>query len=77
MEVMTAMEAEPTRWNDGRLDEFATNVDKRFNGVDRQLERVNDRLDDLIKVLIAGIIAFTGAVLAGFASIVVLIATQI
>ena len=71
------MEAEPNRWNDDRLDEFARNVDKRFNRVDRQLERVNDRLDDLIRVLIAGIIAFTGAVLAGFASIVVLIATQI
>jgi hypothetical protein len=77
MEVMTAMEAKPNRWNDDRLDDFARSVDERFNGVDRQLERVNDRLDDLIKVLIAGIIAFTGAVLAGFASIVVLIATQL
>lgn len=71
------MDAKPNRWNDDRLDEFATSVDRRFNGVDHQLERVNDRLDDLIKVLTAGIIAFTGAVLAGFASIVVLIATQL
>ena len=84
MEVMTAMEAKPTRWNDDRLDEFATNVDKRFDHVDkrfdtidRQLERVNDRLDFLGRAMIAAMCAITSAILAGFAGIIVLIATQI
>lgn len=71
------MNPEPTRWNNDRHDEFAKNVDRRFDRVDHELARVNDRLDDLIKILIAGFIAFTGTVLAGFAGIIVLIATQI
>lgn len=89
------MNAESRRWNDDRLDEFAANVDKRFDQVDQRFEqvdkrfdriedrmekgfnRLNDRLDDLVKVLIGGVIAFTGAMLAGFAGILVLIATQI
>jgi hypothetical protein len=62
---------------DRRFDE----ADQRFNRVDDRLEagfnRVNDRLDDLVKVLIAGIIAFTAAILAGFGAILVLIATQL
>jgi hypothetical protein len=77
MEVMTAMEATPTRWNDDRLDEFATNVDMRFDKVDRQLDRVNDRLDFLGRAIVGLAISLTSAVMAGFAGIIVLIATQI
>lgn len=82
------MHAEPRRWNDDRLDEFAANVDKRFDRVERRFElvdkrfdkvdheiaRVNDRLDDLMKVLIVGFIGLIGVVLAGIFS---LIATQL
>lgn len=71
-------------WSDGRLDEFAQRVydrfdrvDRRFDRVDHEFARINDRLDDLVKVMIAGIIALTGAVLAGFAALVVLFVTQI
>ncbi len=77
MEVMTVMEASPTRWNDDRLDEFATIVDRRFDKVDRQFDRVNDRLDFLGKAIIGMAISLTSAVIAGFAGIIVLIATQI
>jgi predicted nuclease with TOPRIM domain len=45
MEVMTAMEATPTRWNDDRLDEFARNVDRRFDEVDRRFDKVDERFD--------------------------------
>jgi DNA anti-recombination protein RmuC len=90
MEVMTAMDANSTRWNDERLDEFAGNVDKRFDKVDErfdrvdkrfdkvdhELGRVNDRIDDLVKVLIGGIIAFTAAILSGFIAMAIVIATQ-
>jgi hypothetical protein len=52
-------------------------VDRRFDHVDHELARVNDRLDDLIKILIGGIIAFTAAVLSGFVAVFVLVATQL
>jgi predicted nuclease with TOPRIM domain len=45
MEVMTAMEATPTRWNDDRLDEFARNVDRRFDEVDKRFDKVYKRFD--------------------------------
>jgi hypothetical protein len=47
MEVMTAMEATPTRWNDDRLDEFAKNVDRRFDEVDKRFDKVDERFDRL------------------------------
>jgi DNA anti-recombination protein RmuC len=106
MEVMTAMEASPTRWNDDRLDEFARNVDKRFDQVDKRFDkvderfekvderfdkvdqrferlesrmetgfnRINDRFDDLMKVLIYGFFGLIGVLVAGMISI---LATQI
>jgi hypothetical protein len=77
MEVIEAMDAQPSRWNDDRLDEFAANVDrrfeqvdKRFDKVDREIARVNDRLDDLMKVLIVGFIGLIGVVLAGVFSLI-------
>jgi hypothetical protein len=77
MEVMATMDATGNRWNDDRLDEFAKNVDKRFDRVDREFARVNDRLDDLVKVMIAGFITSTGGILAGFGAMIVLMATQL
>lgn len=84
MEVMTPLNAEPARWNDDRLDEFARNVDRRFDKVDERFDRVdqefarvNGRLDDLIKVLIAGFITLIGVLLAGIFSLVALVVTQL
>jgi hypothetical protein len=34
-------------------------------------------MDDLVKVMIAAIVTLTGGILAGFAGIIVLIATQL
>jgi hypothetical protein len=77
MEVIAPMDANRSRWNDDRLDEFAANVDKRFDRVDHELARINDRLDDLVKAMIAATVALTGGMLAGFAGIIVLIATPL
>jgi archaellum component FlaC len=52
-------------------------ADRRFDKVDRELERINDRLDDLVKVMIAGLVTLTGGIIAGFAAMIVLIATQL
>jgi hypothetical protein len=81
MEVMAAMEAKPTRWNDDRLDEFAANVDRRFDQVDKRFDhldgrmdsgfnRLNDRLDDLMRVLISGFIGLIGVLLVGILSLI-------
>jgi hypothetical protein len=82
------MDTTRTRWNDDRLGEFASDVKERFDQVGRRFDRiddrqvvefgrVNDRLDDLVKVLIGGVIALTAAIIAGFSGIIVLIATQL
>jgi tetrahydromethanopterin S-methyltransferase subunit G len=41
------------------------------------LERVNDRIDSVQRAIFFGAISLTGAILAGFASICALIATQL
>jgi hypothetical protein len=69
MHLMTPMDTKP-RWNDDRLDEFAANVDKRFDRVDQELARVNGRLDDLMKVAIAGFITVIAVLLTGILSMI-------
>ncbi len=46
-------------------------------GWSHESDRVDNRLDDLVKVLIGGFIGFTGAVMAGFGALVVLFATEL
>lgn len=60
-------------WTDERLDDFRDEVNRRFDKVDTELNRVNDRLDGLHKVLIFGFLAYTSATLAGWGAIVALI----
>gem|GEM_PF-4641535 len=60
-----------------RVGEKFVEVDRRLGHLDHEAVRVNDRLDDLVKVLIAGFVGFTGAVMAGFGALVVLFATQL
>jgi hypothetical protein len=45
MAMTASMEAQPRRWNDDRLDEFARNVDKRFDQVDKRFDKVDKRFD--------------------------------
>jgi chromosome segregation ATPase len=70
-----------------KVDRQFDEVDRRFDAVDRRLEsvdrrlerdfgRINDRLDDLVKAMIAAMVTLTGAILAGFAALVVLFSTQ-
>jgi tetrahydromethanopterin S-methyltransferase subunit G len=85
------MEAMAQEWTDGRLDELSAKVDrgfeqvdkrleqvdKRFEQVDRRFERIDERLDALQHMMAYGFIAMTGAILAGFAGICTLLATQL
>jgi DNA anti-recombination protein RmuC len=54
----------------------AVELDRRLGHLYREAERVNDRLDDLVKVYIAGNTALVCGILGGFISIVALILTQ-
>ena len=56
-------------WTDERMDDFAAHVDQRFNGVDKRLDRLEDRFDGLQRTLMVtggGIIA---TLIAGFVSV--------
>jgi hypothetical protein len=59
-----------------RADDRSLEVDRRFDHSDREFARINDRLDDLVKVMIAAMLTLTGAILAGFGALVVLFSTQ-
>jgi DNA anti-recombination protein RmuC len=67
-----------------RFDE----VDRRFGEVDRRLDgleqdlrdtrsEITQRLDGMHKTMVQGVIALTSAFVAGFAALIVLIATQL
>jgi hypothetical protein len=71
-------------WTDERLDDFRRDVDgcfvavdKRFDKVDAELRRINDRLDSIKRLMAQGFIAMSGAIVAGFGGMAALIATQI
>jgi tetrahydromethanopterin S-methyltransferase subunit G len=66
----------------------ATTVDRRFDEIDKRFDkiedrmdvgfnRLNDRLDDLVRAVIGGFIALTCGMIAGFVGIIALVATQL
>ena len=68
---------------DKRFDRFQDDVDrrfgevdKRFDKVDRELHRINDRLDDLHKAVIYAILTLCSTTVAGWAAMVALIITR-
>lgn len=61
---------------DERLDDFRGEVNRRFDKVDTELNRVNDRLDGLHKILGFALIAYTSATLAGYGAMIALIITR-
>lgn len=63
-------------WTDERLDDFREEVNRRFDKVDSELNRVNDRLDGLHRLLIFAAVAFTSATFAGYAAMAALIVTR-
>jgi hypothetical protein len=56
-----------------KSDQRAVEVDRRLGHLDRGSERLHDRLDSMIRVMIAGNISLTCGVLGGFIAIVALI----
>ncbi len=71
------MEAMRESWTDARLDDFVVHVDKRFDAVDKRLDNVEGDLKAMQRVMVQGTIALTSAIVAGFAAIVGLLATQL
>lgn len=63
-------------WTDERLDDFREEVNRRFDKVDSELGRVNDRLDGLHRILIFTVLSLMSATLAGYAAMVALIVTR-
>jgi hypothetical protein len=61
-------------WTDDRLDDFRDEVNRRFDKVDAELHRVNDRLDGLHRTLLQIAGGTIATLIAGFAG---LIATQL
>ena len=57
-------------WTDARLDDFAANVYRRLDGVEAELRAMQ-------RTMIQAAIALTSAFIAGFAALIVLIATQL
>ncbi|HET7054399.1 MAG TPA: hypothetical protein VFI09_10845 [Solirubrobacterales bacterium] len=58
-------------WTDERMDDFRDGVERRFDAVDRHLDRLDDRFDSLQRTLIltgGGIIA---TLIAGIVSVFV------
>jgi hypothetical protein len=68
-------------WTDARLDDFRSDVDRRFNEVDKRLGKVEDEIRELRsemksgfeainRTMTHGVIALSAAYIAGFAAIV-------
>jgi hypothetical protein len=65
------MEAMRESWTDARLDDFAANVDKRFDSVDRRLDALEAELRSLNRTLLqigGGMIA---TLVAGFFGVII------
>jgi len=63
-------------WTDERLDDFRDEVYRRFDKVDSELERVNDRLDGLHRLLVFTVLSLMSATLAGYAAMIALVITR-
>jgi hypothetical protein len=64
-------------WTDERLDDFRDEVNrrfdvvyKRFDKVDHELHRINDRLDSLHKILIYAVLTLGSASVVGWAAVI-------
>lgn len=64
-------------WTDERLDDFRGEVNRRFDKVDKRLERLEDGLTGLQRTMVHGFVAMTAAIVAGNAALIGLFATQL
>ncbi len=76
------------KWTDERLDDLNhkvdlgfERVDSRFDSIEARFEarfdRLEFRLDSMQRTMLQGVIALSGAILAGFAAMIVLVSTQL
>lgn len=63
-------------WTDERLDDFRDEVYRRFDKVDHELDRINDRLDSLHKILIYAVLTLGSSTVAGWAAVIALAITR-
>ncbi len=71
------MEVKASEWTDGRLDDLNSKVDKGFERVDVELRALRVEMGAMQRTMAQGFIAMTGGILAGFAVLGGLIATQL
>jgi hypothetical protein len=63
-------------WTDERLDDFRDEVYRRFDKVDHELDRINDRLDGLHKILIYAVLTLGSSTVAGWAAVIAFVITR-
>jgi hypothetical protein len=63
-------------WTDERLDDFRDDVNRRFDKVDAELHRINDRLDSMHKMLVYAVLTLGSSTVAGWAAVVALAITR-
>jgi hypothetical protein len=63
-------------WTDERLDDFRDEVDKRFDKVEHELTRVNDRLDGLSKAIVFAALTLGSSTVAGWAAVIAFVITR-
>jgi hypothetical protein len=71
------MEAVRQSWTDERLDDLNRRVDDGFRRIDDRFGGIDARLDGMHRTMVHGVIAIFGAMVAGFAGVMGLIATQL
>lgn len=64
-------------WTDGRLDDLNTRVDDLGRRMDAGFARVDARLDAMQRTMVHGVIGMSAAMIAGFAALIGVIATQL
>lgn len=64
-------------WTDERLDDFRDEVNRRFDKVDTELNRVNDRLDGMHRAMAHGVLVIAGAIVASNAAMIGLVVIQL
>jgi hypothetical protein len=64
-------------WTDERLDDFRDEVYRRFDKVESELHRVNDRLDGIQRSMVHGAFVIAGAIIASNAAMIGLVVTQL
>lgn len=63
-------------WTDERLDDFRDDVNRRFDKVDHELSRINDRLDSMHKLLAYAVLTLGSSTVAGWAAVIALVITR-